>query len=449
MTDASNQIRVTVAPGAGRIARREAALLFDPSGDNAELVASFDAALTDVEAITAVKQHLIDAEFQSAPVVVIDWRTSGLGLVVFGDVAVRSSTLAAPMISGAGSGTWIERQLGDLEFGDATEAQVWCGDEADDATDLRLGIVRGGGVQVLFVRDAEPPGAEIPPPEPEHRNPRPPALIAESEPAVLAAKPATDLSATTPLLTTTPASTPDWPFAPVPAMASTSNGNGTNGVTGGATPDRAVEPGFVAKPNRLMPVDTDRAAVPSGSVATAADPFTDSAHNSFEDHVTEPAGSIDGLDEIRGVTTGLVEALLCANGHSNPPQHLICRLCAVEIDPDSVVDLIAQPSVGHLRFADGTVVEVDGPRVIGRKPVSTDGACHPVVIDHAEVSRTHVQLAVEGWAVLVTDLGSRNGTWVIPPSDPTPIKLGADVPYLLEHGTTVHLGGPEASFTYD
>lgn len=102
-----------------------------------------------------------------------------------------------------------------------------------------------------------------------------------------------------------------------------------------------------------------------------------------------------------------------------------------------------------MRFADGNVVEIDKALVIGRKPAADPPVTHPVVVDHAEVSRSHVQVSLEGWAVLATDLGSRNGTWVIPPSDPTPVKLDTNVPYLLEHGTTVHLGGPEASFTYD
>lgn len=488
----TNAIAVAVAPGSGRIARRSQVLLFDPTGENTELIASFDSAPDDDAAITAVKQHLIDAEFQVSPIVVVDWRANGLGLIVFGDADVHSSAPAAPMISGAGSGTWIERQLGALELGDAAEAQVWCGDETDSETDLRLGVVRGGGVRVTVARDAEaatPAPTEIPPPEPEAINPRP--------------VPSPSLNGTNGVAAPTPASAPPAAVSstPEPPTPVPSNAVSSNPVSSTSEPPAPVSApaGYVAEPAQLEWTDTEpkpgkgaiataaappapapaapvppapapvapapMAPAPVAVAQSVADPFTEAGAAApvapqdlapeppaidLEDSITEPAGQVDGLEHvIEAAGTGLVEASMCSNGHSNPPRYTICRICAVEMDPDGDVTLIPQPSVGHLRFADGNVVEIDTSLVIGRKPAADAPTTHPVVVDHAEVSRSHVQVSLEGWAVLATDLGSRNGTWVIPPSDPTPIKLDANVPYLLEHGTTVHLGGPEASFSYD
>ena len=115
---------------------------------------------------------------------------------------------------------------------------------------------------------------------------------------------------------------------------------------------------------------------------------------------------------------------------------------------DQSLRLIEQPSVGRIEFGGGQVLALDRAVVMGRKPAAGEGNAHPVRIEHEEVSRAHAQISVQGWTVLLTDQGSRNGTWVSPPSDPTPVRLDADVPHVLEHGTTVHLGAPEVTFTY-
>ena len=462
MTDATTDLRVTVAPGTGRIARRAGSFLFDPSGENTELIASFLDAASDDAAIVAVKQHLIDSGFESPPIVAVEWRGEGMDLLVFGDVNIQTSAAAAPNLSGAGSGTWIERELGSLELGDATEVEVWCGDDTDPATDLRHGHVRGGGVRVALVRPAEVVKRPVPEPEPESLNPRPvpsaeppappepvPAVAADPDPAPAApapapAAPAPVASAPEPAAVPSPP-TPAPPMPTPPPLQPAA----TNGASAPA-PAPVAQAGFVA----AMPAsdwgDTEPQAG-GGVVATAPDPFVEAGRsnaNLLDDAVTEPlapAGS--PVDAVEPGSAGLVEAVLCANQHSNPPRSTICRVCAAEISPDTPVMLVAQPSVGHLRFEDSSVVEVDGALLVGRKPKSDDA--RPVVVDHAEVSRSHVEVTIDGWSVLVTDLGSRNGTWVIPTSDPTPIKLDEQVPYLLEHGTTVHLGGPEASFVYD
>lgn len=105
-------------------------------------------------------------------------------------------------------------------------------------------------------------------------------------------------------------------------------------------------------------------------------------------------------------------------------------------------------SVGEIVFADGTAVAVDREIVLGRAPRGLEGEQLLVTVHHDAVSRSHAQITVTHTGLLLTDLGSRNGTWVYPPGHTTPTQLTAGTPHILEAGTTVHLAGPEASFTY-
>ena len=54
----------------------------------------------------------------------------------------------------------------------------------------------------------------------------------------------------------------------------------------------------------------------------------------------------------------------------------------------------------------GRVFEAAGAMVIGRDPSAG------IVVEDPEVSRRHAAIAVEGEGVVVTDLGSLNGTWI-------------------------------------
>jgi DNA-binding winged helix-turn-helix (wHTH) protein len=66
----------------------------------------------------------------------------------------------------------------------------------------------------------------------------------------------------------------------------------------------------------------------------------------------------------------------------------------------------APAAVVRLTMGDKTVVLTDGTHVIGREP----GAA--VWIDSPVVSRQHARIVVRGGLVTVSDLGSRNGTFV-------------------------------------
>src|SRR5215470_17186738 len=102
--------------------------------------------------------------------------------------------------------------------------------------------------------------------------------------------------------------------------------------------------------------------------------------------------------------------------------------------------------LGVLLLDDGSVFQLDTDYVVGREP-SLDssvasGKARPLRVsdDSGIVSRVHARVQLDGWRVLVTDLGSANGTKVALPGQPTGQQLVAQVPVVLATGSQVDLG---------
>lgn len=138
-----------------------------------------------------------------------------------------------------------------------------------------------------------------------------------------------------------------------------------------------------------------------------------------------------------------VQALVCPGQHANPPQLSRCRVCGQSL-PAAVV-MIARPTLGTLRFSNGTTAQLDKPALIGRNP-KLEGALPSEVpnivrLDVGQgLSRTHAAVRLEGWQVLLDDLNSANGTIVQLPGREAR-RLHPGEPVLLEHGTTIDFGG--------
>lgn len=427
MNSAENTtVTVTVAPGEGRVARRASAVLFDPTGNNSDLIAAFDAAPTDTDAISTVKRQLVDSDFTLSPVSMISWQSGELDLMVWGDVAMHSSVPAAPMITGAGSASWVERRLAALELGDVSDVALWCGDDVDEATDLRLGVVRCGGVRVTFENAI---AGDVPA---EHEQP---GFVA----------PLSDLAPPEPVESSVPEDVIEEP-------ATIIEPDNSDAVALDSQ-NEEVDPFDVGEPSppatalvQAPPPPPAAAMAPPAPPPPLVPPPPPAAAGAFAG--ANPADGSAPSDEPMARGVGLVEALVCASGHTNRPQSSECGTCSEPIGADAPAVLVDQPTVGQLVFLDGQKVEVDGALVLGRKPSVEPGEAGSIAIDQAEVSRSHASIAVEGWSAFVTDLGSRNGTFVCPPDNPAPVRLEAGVQHLLEVGTTVHLGGSEASFTF-
>jgi len=110
----------------------------------------------------------------------------------------------------------------------------------------------------------------------------------------------------------------------------------------------------------------------------------------------------------------------------------------------------AEPAPARLVVSDGTTVDLSRPVRIGRAPAA-DGPSDEIVLltvlsPQQDVSRTHVEVAARDGEVLVTDLGSTNGTTVsrpgetdlperLPPGTPVAVPVGS----VLDIGDNVHI----------
>jgi hypothetical protein len=97
----------------------------------------------------------------------------------------------------------------------------------------------------------------------------------------------------------------------------------------------------------------------------------------------------------------------------------------------------------QLERADGRREALNRPVLIGRSPESSGSASEARLItiaDDPDISRTHLRVAVEGDAVVVTDLGSKNGSIITLPGA-APRKLRASEPTVVLPGTLIDLGG--------
>jgi hypothetical protein len=172
---------------------------------------------------------------------------------------------------------------------------------------------------------------------------------------------------------------------------------------------------------------------------------------------TSPGGLIDAVDWGTGLTAAadpaaprpgwvgpLVPALICPDGHVNPPSEAVCRRCEATLPDDPVA--APRPALGVLRLSTGDVVVLDRGVVLGRDPrtdfvgFEREEPPHVVRLPIAggDISRTHVRVTLDGWHVLVTDLKSINGTVVtLPGRSPERLRPGETVP--IKPGTVVTL----------
>jgi hypothetical protein len=140
----------------------------------------------------------------------------------------------------------------------------------------------------------------------------------------------------------------------------------------------------------------------------------------------------------------------CPTGHLNPPQATACRVCGRPVDGETFrVDRI---ELGTFRFSTGRTVPVAGTILVGRSPkppANPSGTVELVEVPSPrhDVSRTHLEVRVEGWQVLVVDRGSTNGTVITIPGR-QPQRLRAGEPFPLPVGGSVSLAD-EAEFTYE
>ena len=178
------------------------------------------------------------------------------------------------------------------------------------------------------------------------------------------------------------------------------------------------------------------------------------AHPSSEiDDKTVSRAQIDLLAAASGDTPlgPVVKAIPCPDGHPNPPHSATCRICGADLGPSTPVT-VPRPVLGTLRLSTGDSVPLDRGAVIGRSPEAITGERGDrrnvvrVPSPNKDISRNHLEVKLDGWHVLLTDLRSTNGTLVTVPGE-QPQRLRPDEPFPIPPGTVVNLGD-EVTFTY-
>jgi hypothetical protein len=141
----------------------------------------------------------------------------------------------------------------------------------------------------------------------------------------------------------------------------------------------------------------------------------------------------------------LVVAARCPTGHLSPAHADGCRVCHQPLPPQQPLE-VPRPQLGVLRLSNGDVVALDRGAILGRNPRLPPGYSgeQPNLVRLSDpgkdISSQHVEVILDYWHVLVSDLGSTNGTEVILPGRP-PIQLRANDPMTIGPGTRVVLAG--------
>jgi hypothetical protein len=157
-----------------------------------------------------------------------------------------------------------------------------------------------------------------------------------------------------------------------------------------------------------------------------------------------PAGAAAGPRRDAEPGTGpLVLARVCPQGHANPSTYSQCGRCGVPLPGDGVQ--VRRPRLGRMRLSTGELIDLDHSLVVGRQPSVSrvQGAVMPKLVQVAspsgDISRSHVEVRLEGWHVMLCDLKATNGTVLIREGQP-PRRLAQGEMAILLDGDIAEVG---------
>ena len=229
------------------------------------------------------------------------------------------------------------------------------------------------------------------------------------------------------------------------------DGAGAQGTDPIPLPPTAAMP--VVPPPPAPPVaagpEATESAEPDEAEPSVAEAETPPEHAAPD--VTTDRGSLHRTDD--DLDRPLVLAVRCPAGHPSPPHARRCRTCDREIPPQQPFPT-PRPPLGVLRISTGGVVPLDRGVLLGRAPqvneeLPANQRPHLVQVGGADrdISRNHAEVVLEGWHVLVRDLGSTNGTTVTLPGE-EPVRLRPTEDQGIEPGSVITLAD-EVSLTYE
>lgn len=147
--------------------------------------------------------------------------------------------------------------------------------------------------------------------------------------------------------------------------------------------------------------------------------------------------------EPRPPTGPMVLARMCPNGHANPPSRAVCSDCGAAINSEPRE--VGRPRLGTMHISSGEVVELDHSLIIGRQPSVSRvmGGAMPRLVQvqsgNGDISRSHVEVRLDGWDVLLVDLKATNGTVLVREGQP-PRRLSQGEEAILLNGDIAELG---------
>ncbi|MFF2843461.1 hypothetical protein [Paenarthrobacter sp. NPDC057981] len=158
---------------------------------------------------------------------------------------------------------------------------------------------------------------------------------------------------------------------------------------------------------------------------------------------TNDVGEAATSGDAPAVSGPSVLARVCSEGHANPPTYPLCSVCGVPISGDAVH--VPRPRLGRMRLSTGELIDLDQSLIIGRQPSVSrvQGGTMPRLVQvespGGDISRSHVEVRLEGWHVMLCDLKATNGTVLIREGQ-APRRLAQNEMAILLDGDIAELG---------
>ena len=139
----------------------------------------------------------------------------------------------------------------------------------------------------------------------------------------------------------------------------------------------------------------------------------------------------------------VLPGLICPMGHANSPERSVCRLCGSPLQGRT--QTVSRPPLGTAHLSTGERILLERTAIIGRRPrasrVSGNDVPQLVTVPspQQDISRSHLELRLEGWHVVALDLGTTNGTTLFR-TGYDPLRLRAREGVVLYDGDVLDLG---------
>ena len=346
------------------------------------------------------------------------WTADGMRSLIRGQISVLDLATGKVVANGEGIQTWSEVGLAGV-----SHIRVDTPYEGD-ATLLELPLVVGAVRASSVTLDASE-RAQVGSPQGETAPADAPALGPATEPLseVAAAAPA------------------ERAQQPEPAV----------GVAAPATPSEQTAELSASEIAALQSADTQLLPSPfdgpesevTGTRQPVVSAGSDSASETAAERV-DAAAAIPEPERDESIQDSAILAVLCQNGHANPPSSNRCRVCGSPV-ARRVPQFVAGPVLAVLRASDGSTAEVDRPVLIGRAPsgdrsTSRSPRLMTVPSPNYDISRTHLEVAPDDWQIVVTDLNSTNGTVLVRPGAVDRQQLAPGEPVVVQLGSVMELG---------